>query len=200
MERFKNSDNKKLEASNENEKEYFEHDKEKAERIEKLKKMKYEGTLDGSDYAEYLKEVEFINESRTDTEIRERMQEAVRPFVEEKIEKGELSLASFGNHDHLGFTDDQFWGHYVFPIKGGLAITMYQREQIKGDPMDIEGERGKEKTIFLELDEEHRKKLVDKLKKDILNWEHRQKEEDYSYHEWDGRAIEGLEEAVELLS
>lgn len=200
MEKFNSSENKKIDASNESFKEYFENDKERDERIEKLKKMNYEGTLDNADYAEYLKEVEFVNESRSDREIREKMQEAVRPFVEEKIEKGELRLARFGNHDHLGFTNDEFWGHYVFPSKGGLVITMYQREQIKGDPMDIEGERGKEKNIFLELDEEHRKKLVDKLKKDLLYWEHIQKEEDYSYHDWDEREIEGLKEAVELLS
>ena len=200
MENFRNGEIKKLATSNESLKEHFENDKEKNERIEKLKEMKYEGELNNADYAEYLKEVEFVDESRIDREIRERMEEAVRPFVEDKIEKDELRLACFGNHDHLGFVNDEFWGHYIFPSKGGLVITMYQKKEIKGDPMDIEGERGKEKNIFLELDGEHKKKLVDKLKKDLLNWEDTKKEEGYSYHDWDEREIEGLEEAVELLS
>lgn len=200
MENFKHGDNKKLQVSNESVREYFESQKEKEERIAELKKMSDEGTLDNVNWGEYLKEVEYVQESRADVEMREKMREAVRPFVQEKIDNNQLDLACFGNHDHLGFANDEFWGHYISPTKGGLVITMYQKKQIKGDPMDIEGERGEGKQILLELDQEYRKKLVEKLKNDLIKWEVRKKEPDYEYHDWDERTIAGLEEAVELLS
>ena len=127
-------------------------------------------------------------------EIERQMINAVTPFIKDKIKKGELRLATFGNHDHLEFVDENFWGHYVMTEPGGLQVTMYQRKDIKGD--SIYGERGPTTTIFIKLDDEDKKLLSAKIRNELESRKSRQKEPDYEWHEWDDRSIEGLEDAL----
>jgi hypothetical protein len=107
----------------------------------------------------------------------------IKPFVEEKITNGELWI--WGNHGHLGYQDDKFWGHYIFPTKSGVEVKVYLKENIKGDPMDIEGERGPSFDISVPLDQSVRVKLLEKMREDLKK------------HETEGfKDLEELENAI----
>jgi len=95
------------------------------------------------------------------TEARHRM----KPFIEEAIRTGKLRF--FGSHGHLGYNDDKYWGHYIFPTEEGVNVVVYFQKNIKGDPMDIEGERGESFSVEFRLDEILRKKIADQIETEL---------------------------------
>ena len=60
----------------------------------------------------------------------------------------------WATHTHASYNDKKFWGHYVWPqADGTFSVTVYLQEQIVGNPMTDEGERGESfvvEGIFLE--------------------------------------------------
>ncbi len=90
----------------------------------------------------------------------------IETFVKNKIESGKLNI-SYGDHGHLGYQDDKFWGHYIFPTKTGVEVTVYLQQQIKGDPMDMGGSRGPSFNVDIVLNKSLREKLLTKLEGDL---------------------------------
>lgn len=107
----------------------------------------------------------------------------IKSFIEEKIKNNQLLI--FNNHGHLGYRDGQFWGHYIFPVPGGVKVRIYFEENIIGDPMDIEGSRGESTDLFVPLDFEYRKKLSDFILKGL---EEERNDENHRWSDWDDRA------------
>lgn len=180
--------------------EYTESKQQRLDRIDELKEMASKNSLDAETFKEYSQDVKYAQESIEEQKLRVEMEEAVTPFVKQKIASGELYLAGFGNHDHLNFEDDRFWGHYISATLGGVIVTVYQTDQIEGDPMDASGTRGEPKSIFIELDENDKSKLVATLQDRLQKLWKEMDKPDYEYHDWDSRTSDGLEEAIKLLS
>ena len=95
----------------------------------------------------------------------------MKPFIEGAIEDGKLEI--FGSHGHLGYKDDKFWGHYISPTKDGVRVTVYLKDEIKGDPMNIDGERGRPFFVDIPLDKKFRQKMLEKIIKEMQENEKR---------------------------
>lgn len=83
--------------------------------------------------------------------------EKITPFVIKWIEDGHHF---FGSHGHLGYNDSKFWGHYISPVPHGVLVTVYLQDEIKGNPLDVDGERGGSFSIEIPLSKDLIKKFI----------------------------------------
>lgn len=87
-------------------------------------------------------------------QIKQEIGSKLQAYITQKILDGTQTFWESDNdydHGHLDYQDDNYWGHYILPKENGVDVTVYEKKDIHGDPMDIEGKRGTEYTISIPL-------------------------------------------------
>lgn len=177
--------------------------------LELLKKLDYKSSYQYNDTSwteeflkkqkqgKYLEKIVYPESSLEDRELYDKIVAIVKPYIEKKIDNETLHLSNmddYGSFDYLEFEDEEFLGRFIFPTEDGLVATVYQKKYDKPNESRFFGGDAM-KTVFINLDKEHKDKLIKSLKSDLEHAEQLKTTDSFDDHD-----LDALRESYDILS
>lgn len=118
---------------------------------------------------------------------KEKMINVIIPVVKKAIKEGWSDVATFGDHSHFNFRDENFISHYIHVVPEGLMVAMYKKSKEGG----IDDKTRQD--ILVNLSKDEKDLLIKNLKELLeLNWNEQSQGE--------LTQLDGIEKAIQTLS